>query len=322
MVEAMGHRPMLSEEAAPAAPVDGADRLVLRAGALEATVSPAEGGRLATLRDLSSSPARDLVVPLRAWPAEPRRWPKGGAYPLIPYSNRIADGCLRHAGRAWPIEPHPEARPHSLHGTAHLRRWTVEACDRTKAILTLAAEPDRDWPWRYVAWQCFELTPQALRVTLGIQNRGAEPFPVGLGWHPYLAWSPGAKVRHEARRRWLHDKDFVATGETVPADDDDDRRTAYLADWTRLEIAHADGHRVRVVADPALSHLVLHRPDDDAYLCVEPVSHVANGFNMATDGVPDTGTHLLSAGASFSAWVELGPARMDAASAPDRRIHP
>ncbi|WP_336814688.1 aldose epimerase family protein [Bosea sp. MMO-172] len=294
---------------------------MLRAGALEATLSPTEGGRLATLRDLSGTAPRDLVVPLRAWPAEPRRWSKGGAYPLIPYSNRIADGCLRHAGRLWSVRSHPDATPHSLHGTAHLREWEVEAHTSTRAVLTLAAEPDGDWPWPYTARQSFELTPEALRIELSIENRGLEAFPVGLGWHPYLAWSPNAEIHHDARWRWLYDKDYVATGETAPADTAGSR-TSYFADWTGLDVRHADGHSVHVTASPALSHLVLHRPDDDAYLCVEPVSHVANGFNLAAEGVVGTGTRLLGAGASFSAWVELGPGRRDPGPTAGRESEP
>jgi aldose 1-epimerase len=321
MAETMELPPVLPEDTRPAIQGSKAERLVLRAGALEATLAPAEGGRLATLRDRSGTPARDLVVPLRGWPAEPRRWPKGGAYPLIPYSNRIADGCLRHAGRVWSIEPHPDASPHSLHGTAHLREWKVEAHEPTRAVLTLSAEPDSDWPWPYFARQSFALTPQYLRIDLSIENRGAESFPVGLGWHPYLTWPDGAEVPHDARRRWLHDEDYVATGETVPAGTAEGR-TSYLSDWTGLDISHADGHCVHVTADPALSHLVLHRPDDDAYLCVEPVSHVANGFNLAADGAAGTGTHLLGAGARFSAWVELGPGRRGAGPAADRGIDP
>lgn len=321
MAEIMELPPILPEGARLANHGSAPERLVLRAGALEATISPAQGGRLATLRDLSGTPARDLVVPLRPWPIEPRSWPKGGAYPLIPYSNRIADGSLRHAGRTWPVEPHPDAAPHTLHGTAHLRPWRVEACERAKAVLTLSAEPDGDWPWPYFARQSFELTPQRLRIGLSIENRGTEPFPAGLGWHPYLAWSDGVKVRHDARRHWLHDRDYIATGETAPADTVDGR-TRYLSGWTGLEVTHTDGHSVHLVADPALSHLVLHRPPDDGYLCVEPVSHVANGFNLAADGVAGTGTHLLGAGARFSAWVELGPGRRGAGPAADRGADP
>lgn len=321
MAETMELPATRREDVQRAVPVHEDGRLVLRSGRLEATVSPKEGGRLATLRDLSGTAPRDLVVPLRAWQAEPRRWPKGGAYPLIPYSNRIADGCLHHAGRVWSVEPHPDAAPHSLHGTAHLREWEVESSDPTRAVLTLSAAPDGDWPWPYLARQSFELTPETLRIELSIENRGIEAFPVGLGWHPYLAWSPDTEIRHDARRRWLYGEDYVATGETIPADAVGSR-TSYLSDWTGLEISHADGHSVRVTTSPALSHLVLHRPDDDAYLCVEPVSHVANGFNLAARGIAGTGTHLLGAGASFSAWVELGPGRRGARLAAGREIDP
>lgn len=321
MAETMELPPVLPEGTRPAVQGREADRLVLRAGALEATLAPAEGGRLATLRDLSSTPAHDLVVPLRAWPAESRRWPKGGAYPLIPYSNRIAAGRLRHAGRTWLIEPHPDSAPHSLHGTAHLRAWTVEASDQTSAVLTLSAEPDGDWPWPYVARQSFTLTPDTLRVELSVRNRGAESAPVGLGWHPYLPWSPGAQIRHDARQRWLHDEDYLATGERAPADAVEER-TCYLSNWTGLEVGYADGHCVHVAAAPTLSHLVLHRPDDDAYLCVEPVSHVANGFNLAAEGVAGTGTRLLEAGASFSTWIEIGLGRRGARPTAEREIDP
>ena len=321
MAETMELLPVSPEDTRPAVPGNEAERLVLRAGALEATLSPTEGGRLATLRDLSGTPARDLVVPLRAWPAEPRRWPKGGAYPLIPYSNRIADGRLRHAGRVWSVRSHPDAAPHSLHGPVHLREWEVESHASTRAVLTLAAEPDGDWPWPYLARQSFALTPETLRIELSIENRGAEAAPVGLGWHPYLPWSPGVQIRHDARRRWLHDKDYLATGESAPADAVEDR-TCYLSNWTRLEVGYADGHCVHIAAAPTLSHLVLHRPDDDAYLCVEPVSHVANGFNLAAEGVVGTGTRLLEAGASFSAWVEIGLGRRGAWPAADREIDP
>lgn len=313
MAAIMGTRPAVRDSEA--------ERLVLRAGALEATLSPTEGGRLATFRDLSATPARDLVVPLRAWPVEPRRWPKGGAYPLIPYSNRIAAGRLRHAGCTWPVEPHPDSAPHSLHGTAHLRAWTVEASDRASAVLTLSAEPDGDWPWPYLARQSFALTPESLRVELSIRNRGAESAPVGLGWHPYLPWSPDVRIRHDAQRRWLHDEDYLATGERAPADAVEDR-TCYLSNWTGLEVGYPGGHCVHVAAAPALSHLVLHRPDDDAYLCVEPVSHVANGFNLAAEGVAGTGTRLLEPGASFSAWIEIGLGRSGTWPAADREIDP
>ena len=65
-----------------------------------------------------------------------------------------------------------------------------------------------------------------------------------------------------------------------------------------IELPH--GVCLRVEADPVFGHLVVHRLDTLAYLCLEPVSHVADSFNLATRGVADTGTRWLAAGESLA----------------------
>ncbi len=57
---------------------------------------------------------------------------------------------------------------------------------------------------------------------------------------------------------------------------------------------------------PVWQHLVVYRPDNLAYLCLEPVSHVADGFNQAARGVQDTGTRWLAPGESLSGRHQPG----------------
>ena len=66
-----------------------------------------------------------------------------------------------------------------------------------------------------------------------------------------------------------------------------------------------DGARLRMAADAAFGHLVVHRPDNLAYLCVEPVSHVADGFNLAARGAAGTGARLLAPGESMGGTIRL-----------------
>jgi aldose 1-epimerase len=58
-------------------------------------------------------------------------------------------------------------------------------------------------------------------------------------------------------------------------------------------------------ADPLFGHLVVHRPDPPHYLCLEPVSHVANGFNLADAGVAGTGTRMLAPGESMGGQIRI-----------------
>jgi aldose 1-epimerase len=51
--------------------------------------------------------------------------------------------------------------------------------------------------------------------------------------------------------------------------------------------------------------MVVHRPRNIDYLCLEPVSHVANGFNLAAKGWRETGTIVLKPGESVAGQLAL-----------------
>jgi aldose 1-epimerase len=284
------------------------DLIRLRHGSLKAVVSP-RIGRLVSLQDFSGGNVDDVIVPLRKWPAESRRWAKAGAYPLIPYSNRISNGKLRHAGRSFNVDPHPDAWPHSLHGHSHLLPWMAEAIGQDRVTLRVDSEPGNDWPWRLTAWQSFELSPGTLRVTLGIQNLDRKSFPAGVGWHPYFAWASDYTIRHDARWWWPFDEEYLPTQERRSLKGKDDplqsHRTAYLSEWTHVDVDRGDRRGLRLTADKILSHLVIHHVQDGGYVCIEPVSHLADGFNLAESGLEGTGIQVLEPGQVLTGWVDL-----------------
>ena len=82
--------------------------------------------------------------------------------------------------------------------------------------------------------------------------------------------------------------------------------TDYVGGWDGTAIVDLpQGSQLSMRADPVFGHLVVHRPDTPLYLCLEPVSHVADGFNLATHGVADTGTHLLEPGDSMNGEIRF-----------------
>ncbi|HEX2137425.1 MAG TPA: hypothetical protein VHG30_16245 [Microvirga sp.] len=73
--------------------------------------------------------------------------------------------------------------------------------------------------------------------------------------------------------------------------------TLFHADWSgELQLHRPGGRTLHFRADPSLNHLVIHRPKGAPYACIEPVSHVADGFNLHALGVGGTGTHMLAPG--------------------------
>ena len=285
-------------------PSAAAETIPFQSEKLAAACVPAWGGRLSMLRAITPHGEIDLIVPMLGWTDTPWRWPKAGAYPLLPYSNRIRDGRLTQAQSSIILKPHPDAMPHTLHGPAHLRRWVCVSQTPDSVTLALDYSADEDWPWPFRAEQIFSLHEDTLVLVLRMTNTGTEAFPAGMGWHPYFLSGPRAVLQHDAQTRWRIDDDGIADGESAPVHPPF-QRTEYLSGWHRACITPEAGFHLDLTADPLFSHLVCHRPDDDLYACAEPVTHVADAFNLSAQGIAGTGAHLLEPGAVYSGKITL-----------------
>jgi aldose 1-epimerase len=281
--------------------------LHLKSGMLRAALCP-RIGRLVSLQDLTNPLADDLIVPLSAWPDQDRQWAKAGAYPLIPYSNRIFNGRLRFGEATVTVASHPDASPHSLHGHAHLLPWEDSSAGENAATLRVVSEPGPDWPWRFEAWQRFELRPQGLRLELGLLNLDTTTFPAGLGWHPYIRWQPEYQLRHDAKYWWPHDKDYFPKGQRVELNGSDPLQsepTAYLDEWSKVEVERPGQPTLELTAGGSLNQLVVHFPLSRPYGCIEPVSHLTDAFNRAALGWEKTGARVVGPGETITGWIEL-----------------
>lgn len=290
--------------------------LVLRAASACAVLRPVAGGRVCSLSlaRADGSPV-DLLFPYIAQGVDPLRWAKGGIYPLLPYSNRIAKAQVQTPEGVTALSPHPDAAPHTLHGPAHGMAWSVKTHDTSSATLVLDHPASAAWPWHFHSEMRFHLGAHALQLDMTLTNLDGRSMPAGLGWHPYFRHVPQAQLRYQASHIWDSDTDFLAlSSRPLPASASfanaralrEGTMTDYLSGWDgRLDLSLPEGDVLQLQTGPMLSHLVVHRPAQGGYLCIEPVSHVANGFNLAARGVAGTGSVLLAQGESITGPMTL-----------------
>lgn len=236
-------------------------RLRLQAGEARLEVSPADGGRIASLRIGD----REILVTEGMGPVA---W---GAYPMAPFAGRVRHGAFEFAGRAlqlpinWP--------PHAIHGFVFDRPWTVVDTG------TLAIELAEAWPFRGSVVQRFELAPDSLLVTMELTAK--EPMPAVIGWHPWFRRrlapdAPSVELRFEAESMFVRDAEGLPTGELVapgprPWDD------CFSGVWTDptltwpgvLELAIGSSCEYWVVFD---------EPADA--LCIEPQTGPPDALNL------------------------------------------
>ena len=154
--------------------------ITLNAGGASARLLPHAGGRVSALSLVrGNGEAVDVLHPYPEDFFDPIHWAKGGIYPLIPYSNRIANALLHVNGETHALRPHPNAVPHTLHGNAHTQPWEATQQGPDTATLTLDSPAGPAWPWHYTASLRFELTPSQLRVGLALCNADQRSCEIG-----------------------------------------------------------------------------------------------------------------------------------------------
>ena len=80
-------------------------------------------------------------------------------------------------------------------------------------------------------------------------------------------------------------------------------------DSVKLQVMNLEGSgpRLSLTATGALTHLVIHRPREAPYLCLEPVSHVPNAVHLQAAGLAteELGLALLQPGESLVAQMRI-----------------
>ena len=245
-------------------------------------------------------------------------------YPLIPYSNRIADARFVFDGSEHRLTRNFGDSPHAIHGVGWQRAWDVVEATAATAQVAFShdalAERAASWPWPFEATQTFALSAQPagalLSVRLSIANAGERAFPFGLGWHPFFPKTPDTTLGFAAAGVWENDASqlpLVRTG--VP----DHWRFVPARALGALALDHVFEHataaatiawparrrEVMLDADSVLDRRVVYVPDGRDFLAFEPVSHMTDAFNRAARGEASTGMRVLPPRCAFSCTMRI-----------------
>lgn len=277
--------------------------ICLENGPLRCELRPDLGGCVAGLwwngePVLRSTPGADLTAARQS-----------ASYPLVPFSNRIAQARLVWDGTGHPLVRDDLAQPHAIHGLGWMRPWEVLEQDTHSLLISHEHRAESQWPFAYDASQTFRLLPNALEMTMGITNQSQQAAPVGLGWHPYFVKRQDAHIEFEASGRWEMGNDKLPTERLAHA--------GLRTHCTDLDVDHCfDGWtgsarlrdaRFDIRLESSLRFLVVFTHPSRDNVAVEPVSHVNNALHLQAQGIDpgSLGVRVLAPGESFSAHMRI-----------------
>jgi aldose 1-epimerase len=261
-------------------------RFHLSSGSVSIAVDAAQGGRLSSL----SIDGHELLV------GEPShgsmQW---GSYPMVPWAGRIRDGLFTFRGTTYQMPCN--IPPHALHGTGFTSSW--EPVDQS----TITHRLESPWPFGGTVRQHFELTEEALTITMTLTAE--VDMPAMLGWHPwfarYLDADSGAGSTEPVEAQLLfgpaqmYELDDVAipTGRLIapPPGPWDNCFTSLEREptirWPGL---------IELQLESSCDHWVIYTEPDHA-LCVEPQTAAPDEFNAEPT--------VVEAGGVLEAWFRL-----------------
>jgi aldose 1-epimerase len=239
-------------------------------------------------------------------------------YPLVPFANRIENGCLRFGGSEIRLKPNLGNHPHPLHGHGWLEDWRMVSCTQTSAVFAFDHEKD-EWPWAYTSEQSFALGDDGLKIRLSVRNRASTPMPVSLGLHPYFPRRAGTVLKARVGGVWLADAltiptEHVAAGSVFDPSGGVLLRDAPFVDhcftgWDGVvRIEQPDlGIVLTIQASAECPFLHCYLPQGADFFAAEPVSAMPNSFNRPEDAAI-TGARALPPGERFAVEMRIAAA--------------
>ena len=260
--------------------------LSLRKGRVAVELAPEAGGSVARY----TCDGIDILRPMAGEAIASGKGNNAALYPLVPFSNRIANGRLVfggevfHLARNWPGVGHP------LHGDGWAHAWDVVHSDATSAEIAYLHEPagaQGGWPFRYRARQRYRLDDDRLTIAISVENLEDRPMPAGIGLHPFFVRDPDCLLACRTVFAWRADAEVLPV-ERIPVPADWDFAAGRRPDSVALDNCFDGWDGRAMIAWPArrlrldleasvpFRHLVIYTPPGQPFFCVEPVSH-ANG---------------------------------------------
>lgn len=239
-----------------------------------------------------------LLRPAKVSPDTPPL--QSGCFPLVPFGNRVNGNQFDFNGTRYPLKPNTDWDAHYLHGDGWLQEWRCAEHDDWHLLLEFS---HHHGAYQYRALQRFELVDNQLEVTLSVTNLGKVAMPFGLGWHPYFPLDEDTLLQANAAGYWLEEAQWLAGEHQADLPEDVQFSTAKTLPrrWLNNGFSGWDGQakiiwpsqqqQLSLSTEPAcavyfvfVSDPKFDRGYDFDFFCFEPMSHAANGHNMADLG--------------------------------------
>lgn len=289
------------------------DLVTIKSNNLELKVSPTVGASIYSMKYNKGGKWIDIMRPTPGEAVDTKDVGSFASFNLFPYSNRIKDAVLKFKGKEYQLEANFDDG-HAIHGEAWTRVWQLVEAVENRVILEFNSfdYEEISWPFLFSARIEYRLEGDSFIVKTVLKNEGDQLMPGGMGIHPYFMRNISGRVEKvglDMETIGLYPGETqIPTGHWVkpPAKwnftGGRELTTEFLDNCFRagtapIKISWQESDlRLVIERDKIFKHVVIYCPVGEEFFALEPVSNCNNGFNMAEEGIDDTGTIEIEPG--------------------------
>jgi aldose 1-epimerase len=166
---------------------------------------------------------------------------------LIPWPNRLRDGCYVFGGTAYQLPLSEPERMNAIHGLVRWSSWRVAERSEASVVMEHTLHPQIGYPFTLRVSVLYSVGAGGLSSTVTATNVGDRPCPYGMGAHPYLFVDAdtidNCGLEVPGASRLTHDDRGIPTGVASVEGTEYDFRSRRHILGTRLDTAYTDLHR-------------------------------------------------------------------------------
>jgi aldose 1-epimerase len=111
-------------------------------------------------------------------------------FPLVPYSNRIANGQFKWEDKSFNLNPNHSGQKFPLHGIGWLSEWAVKDIKENSCSLEYK-HIEGDWPWPFLVRQKILLEDSSIKISLTLKNMGKKNNAIWAGVSSIFSFKQG-----------------------------------------------------------------------------------------------------------------------------------
>jgi aldose 1-epimerase len=242
---------------------------------------------------------------------------KFSSYTLAPWSNRIPNGIFLFQGQAHQLRVNITKEQTARHGDVQDRAWkVVNHGSSLECSFDSSWYADINFPFPFTMTMIHALEGNTYRTSIHLKNSGMSAMPVGFGIHPYfLRRDTTPSLQFQANAIYLTDSSNVPTkaAQSIPTRFDFSQAKPLndfgvdhvYQGWNGKAALTWDDAVLHLEATDIFSHFVVFTGAPDQSIALEPITHATNAFNLAAQGIQNTGHRILEPQEELSGEIQM-----------------